>query len=292
MKRVLVVGDLLVVVSGRAAGPPRRGENLMLRGSRMDASGVAGNMGNDLAKLGADAWVAGAVGKDVLGSWLLSELRAKGVTTDEVARVQRPTGVLMTIVESSGERTMIASRGASESVGLDPGVLGRSRPDWVHISGYTLTNERARATYPAFVSEVRRSGIPISVDLEGIAQAGIRIDLRGVTAFCNSYEYGLYFRGGSSSARPAARALVVKRGSAGAYLVEDSGRRRIPPVRKKVVDATGAGDAFNSGFIWAKLQGKEDYEACLWGNACGSDKAGVPGPFLVSVNSLQGLLGG
>ena len=50
--------------------------------------------------------------------------------------------------------------------------------------------------------------------------------------------------------------VVVKRGARGALALADGARVRVPAPRVRVVDTTGAGDAFNGGFLAALLAGK------------------------------------
>ena len=79
------------------------------------------------------------------------------------------------------------------------------------------------------------------------------------------------------------RIPVVKVGVKGALLMKDGEVYRQPSLPFPVVDATGAGDAFDGGFLHAFLRGS-NWDDCLRaGNICGSLAASQPG--------LQGLPG-
>ena len=62
--------------------------------------------------------------------------------------------------------------------------------------------------------------------------------------------------------RSLARQSVIKRGARGAMAIADGRVVRAPAIRVEVVDTTGAGDAFNGGFLAALLAGRR-LAACL-----------------------------
>ena len=89
---------------------------------------------------------------------------------------------------------------------------------------------------------------------------------------------------GEKSVEKAARALsrwtktpVVKLGKDGSLAVHDGKLMRLKSLRVRAVDATGAGDAFNGGFLHAHLSGWP-LEQCLQaGNVCGALAITGPG---------------
>ena len=73
------------------------------------------------------------------------------------------------------------------------------------------------------------------------------------------------------------RIPIIKLGAKGALLMADGKVYRQPALHVPVVDATGAGDAFNGGFMHEFLRGS-GWEDCLRaGNICGSLAASQPG---------------
>jgi ribokinase len=283
--RVVVVGDLMTLVAGRVRRFPVPGENVVLEDTRTYSSGVAANIALNLRALGVDVTVLGAVGADAAGEQVLSELRDGGVDTAAVLRTSgTPTASMVVLVEPSGERTMIGTRGASERFELDaeraidgPGGGG---PAWLHVSGYTLLDPEMEGRCDAIVSAAEERGIPCSVDLEGIGTSGRRTSLDRLLTFCNQDEFRGYF-GTDDPEVVATRTspLVLKAGSEGCYLV-GSGRVlqvAVVPVGDPT-DATGAGDAFDAAFIAASLRGFDAERACRSGNAAGAVTVLVPGP--------------
>jgi len=64
--------------------------------------------------------------------------------------------------------------------------------------------------------------------------------------------------------------LVVKRGSAGAIAMHKGRRYSVPAIPIEILDAVGAGDSFNSGFLHAHLNGGSIVECLEFGNLCGA----------------------
>lgn len=70
--------------------------------------------------------------------------------------------------------------------------------------------------------------------------------------------------------RNAARASVVKLGSRGAVYLAAKAVIRAPAPRVRVVDTTGAGDAFNGGYLAAYVRGADPGECLRLANAVGA----------------------
>jgi len=64
--------------------------------------------------------------------------------------------------------------------------------------------------------------------------------------------------------------VVVKNGNRGCHIQSRSEKHLVPAFKVDVMDTTGAGDAFNAGFIAGVLKGLSLYECGVWGNASGA----------------------
>jgi sugar/nucleoside kinase (ribokinase family) len=100
--------------------------------------------------------------------------------------------------------------------------------------------------------------------------------------FVNDREAALYARTrGLRSALARWRRLspgtVIKRGARGALAVTQDGVVRAPAVRVRAVDTTGAGDAFNAGFLAAILTGSSTQDALRLGNYVGAQSTRAVG---------------
>lgn len=70
---------------------------------------------------------------------------------------------------------------------------------------------------------------------------------------------------------------VVKLGADGAIGLEQGRAVRVRPPRVEIVERTGAGDAFNAGFVWAYRRGEPLTRCLLAGNICGAFSTRAPG---------------
>jgi ribokinase len=71
--------------------------------------------------------------------------------------------------------------------------------------------------------------------------------------------------------------VVITMGKLGAYANDGERDELLPCLPVKTVDTTGAGDAFNGGFVTALAEGKGLFEALRFGNAAGSLSTTKPG---------------
>ena len=128
--------------------------------------------------------------------------------------------------------------------------------------------------------ELQRRGCTVSWDFgwnpplveDGSFDALLRdLDL----VFVNEAEARLYSRRRSLPAalawwKDTARATVVKLGRRGATYLSRQAVLRAPAPRVKVIDTTGAGDAFNGGYLSAFLRGGDPAECLRRGNQAGA----------------------
>jgi ribokinase len=266
--RALVIGDLAIDVVAAVTRPIMHGRETIVDDPVISEAGVGGNIAWYLSQLGLEAHVAATVGADQWGSKLKRGLQKAGIRTGLVRVSRKPTSVFFVLVDARGEKTMIGSRSASMETTVKTSEILRVRPRWIHVSGYSLLNKRYRETLRAVRKASDELGARLSTDLEAISAAGRRIDLDGMTVFCNMEEFHDYFESDLHRiARRLSSPLVVKAGKHGCYLLQDAKVTHFPSLSKRVVDTTGAGDAFNAGFIASILKGNDERTACKWANA-------------------------
>lgn len=280
--RILVVGDVMTDVIVVPEGPLVRGSDR--RASiRSRPGGSGANQAVWLGSMGTRvSFVArvGAADKPHLEAYF------KGFHVDPilVADATLPSGVLVTIVDPEGERSFLTDRGANLS--LSPSDM----PVWllddtrmVLVSGYSYFAEGPRHAVLWLAEEARKRGIPLAVDaasvgfLDEVGPASFIEWTKGAELlFCNSDEAAAL--AGSNELEAQMQWLggyyarvVIKRGALGAALGGSAGvTHNLPAPPVKVVDTTGAGDAFAAGFLTAELAGKPAEECLAAGIEAGS----------------------
>jgi sugar/nucleoside kinase (ribokinase family) len=227
--------------------------------------GSAANCARWLARLGVRATLVTAVGRDSIGRALVDALQRDGVTV-RARRVGRPTGRIGVIIAlPGGERSFVADRGAADE--LKPADL---RADWfatdlLHLPAYSLIGFPLADAGRRGIELARGHGALVSLDLSSAApllakgrRAAQRLveDASPDIIFSTLAEAEAYL-GAHDLARllEAAPLAVVKRGAGGATLLA---RATVGSIRFEVAtpaltatDTTGAGDAFDAGFLAA-----------------------------------------
>lgn len=280
--RLLAVGDVTVDLFLGIPRLPERGGDVHTDQVILRAGGSAANVAAVAATLGLPATLIGAVGQDPLGEWALQALHRSGV---EIAALQRrpeaPTTLIAIMVTPDGERTMISGRGASRFAALEKTVRAQIAPfDIFHLSGYALLEESPLFfTAMRLFEEARRAGCLCALDpglpaCEAVPEVVLRI-LQGMDLlFLSEAEAVALFGPDPRIAFHVAERLrwvVLKRGERGCRLMGREGEdHEIPAFQVRVVDTTGAGDAFDAGFLTGLARGARPVAAALLGNAAGA----------------------
>ncbi|MHA6689033.1 carbohydrate kinase family protein [Devosia sp. A449] len=276
-QKVLVVGDVMTDVIVVPEGPIVKGSDRRAT-VRSRPGGSGANQAVWLGAMGADVVFAARVGA-ADRTMYENYFRGLNVVPVLAGDPDQPSGVLVTIVDPDGERSFLTDRGAN--LQLSPDDLPASLLDdigMVMVSGYSFFAPGPRAAVQGLFATARARGIAVAVDPASVGfllEVGAEQFLdwtRGADAiFANESEAealtGLTGRVAQMQALGERYGTVlIKRGGQGAVLGGRDGIRvELPAQLVKVVDSTGAGDAFAAGFIAARLAG--DDEAMALGKA-------------------------
>ncbi len=265
---VLVYGNINVDVTLFVESLPEPGSETEAHALRVGGGGSAANTAVALARLGIPAAMLGCVGNDEEGRAALKSLVKEGVDVSLVRKVSAPTGRVFVVVDARGERTMIALRGANTM--LSPEDLSSTfleRVTWVHVSGGRLDVGR-KLLEMACEACIPSSYDPGSAAYRAPVEAVRPLIERAGVLLVNETEYGALKR---RSIEPSG-IVVVKRGAKGSAILLDGEIIEVEAFRVRAVDTTGAGDAFNAGFLAGMLYGFELKECLILANAVAAIK--------------------
>ncbi len=280
--QLLAVGDVTVDLFLALPRLPERGADAHADRMLLRAGGSAANTAAAAAALGLPAALIGAIGQDPLGEWALGALRASGIDLSLLQRRPEATTSLIVIaVTPDGERTMLSWRGASRFFHLDEAARAQlPHAAFLHVSGYALLDESPlRSAAMALLEEASGAGCRCALD-PGLpacrmAPEAVRQALRWSDVLLLSEGEAALLLGPDPRrgfrAAERLRWIVIKRGAEGCRLLGREGEDlQIPAFTVPVVDTTGAGDAFDAGFLVGLARGLRPAAAALLGNAAGA----------------------
>ena len=272
MKKILCVGDVALDVIAQLKEQINYGNDTASRIST-HPGGQAANVATWITRTNNQAHLVARVGNDPVGFALISDLDKYGVQHKALMNSGRPSGVVVILVDSNGERTMFPDNGANAD--LEVGDLPNLDDiDGVYLSGYALLDFRSRDAALAMVRKFREHRIPIFFDptTTGAMKAVPKTEVLEWVGMCDGIllnnEEARYL-GESDDIEEAETNLqkltplvVIKLGSRGATGIYKDQFAKVPAVTTNVVDTTGAGDSFAAGFIPKWLE-TGDLEAAL-----------------------------
>lgn len=225
--------------------------------------GVARNVAENLARLGADVALVSAVGRDFAAEALLAALRAAGVDTTGIARsAEHPTGTYIAIIDPDGELTIgVSDLAAVESLGTDE--IARMWP-LVGAADFVFADcNLPPDALASLIATCGGAGLPLAIDVVSIPKsARLPANLHTVDVlFCNTDEApGCRGRG--------ARALVITDGPRPIAIHRNGGIETIPVQPVAAVDVTGAGDSLIAATLVRLCAGDDLAAAVAFGAQC------------------------
>ncbi len=276
-QRVVCLGVHIVDVLGRPVShiPPGQGRQI-LEEIRITAAGTAAGTAVDLAKLGVDVVVMGAVGDDLLADFLTSALQQHGIDTSHLRRKAGiQTSATMLPIRSNGERPALHCPGATsrlELADIDWDALAAA--DLLHVGGPDALGPFGGKPLRQVLGFARDHGVITTADVltpgDTPTWRWLRPALELVQYFLPNDDQLRNLTGKADLTTAAdmildvgVDAVLVSTGAAGAALFSAGQRVALPAFNVPVVDTTGCGDAASAGFI-AGLLRHGDLEISAW----------------------------
>ena len=294
MRKVITIGEIVVEIM---ATDPGHGflEPLALVGPF--PSGAPAIFIDQVGRLGQPCGMIGRVGDDDFGRVNTRRLAADGVDVSAIAvDPEAATGSAFVRYRQDGDRDFVFNIRHSANGGLALDAAGRALiagADHLHVMGSSLFSPAVVAATEEAVSAIKAKGGTVSFDpnirRELLALPGMRAALSALLDRCDLFlpsgpELMLFAEAGDEGAAVAeilargVKAIVIKRGAAGADYHDAAGRHRQAAFPVDEVDPTGAGDCFGAAFVVFWLRGHAPAEALRYAAAAGARAVTRRGP--------------
>ena len=266
--------------------PPER--ELLAEGMMLTLGGSSTIVAHNLAALGSRVGFISRIGDDQLGQIALDRLAAGNVDVSKLRRVPGPTKTGLTLVlQRPSWRNMVTYAGTTFEINfddLDFEYLSSSRH--FHFSSFYLQRGLQPRVIELF-QKLKASGLTISLDTNDDPddrwEGGLQEALRYVDVFLPNVREATRITSTenleAAIAKLASRVpiVVVKLGAQGALAQQGPQRFTAAAAKVAPMDAVGAGDSFNAGFLHQYVRGG-DLPACLAsGNLAGALSTTRPG---------------
>lgn len=303
MGRVVVLGVFVADTAYRADRPPKMGETIMGRSFALGPGGKGSNQAVAAAMAGAETHMITRLGQDPFADMALATWAKAGVHPGITQHADSFTGAAYIFVEhATGQNAIIICPGVASTICAADIA---SRADLI-------------ASADVFITQLEQP-IPVAMHALALARrAGVTTVLNpapaaalpeGMLALCdwvtpNESEAealtGIPVTN-ADEALAAARALramgagavIVTLGAQGALLHDGQQTLHVPVLPAgPVLDTTGAGDAFNGGFVAALASGADPLTAARFGAATAGISVTRPGtaPSMPALAEIQALL--
>lgn len=255
-------------------------QEILIDGFRLTLGSSSAIFAHNLSALGTRVGMISKIGGDPLGKMALDWLSASGVDLSRVSQANRtPTG-LTVILAHPGERFILTYPGTMFELSyedLDFDYIFSSRH--LHLSSFFL-HRALRPRVSQLFRQAKSKGLTTSLDTNDDPENQWGEDLLGVLRlvdifFPNDREAKMIAR--SSDLSQAVEKLaqlcptvVVKLGAEGALLRAGTKEWRSPALRVTPIDAVGAGDSFDAGFIHRFLEGAAQEDCLEYANITGA----------------------
>ena len=280
-KPIVVFGSFVVDLTSRSNGLPGPGQTILGASFKMGPGGKGSNQAVAAHRAGADVTLVTKVGKDVFGKVALDFYKSEGMNTDYILEDEsRETGVALILVdEVSAQNEIVVVPAACANITMEE--VERCRTLIENASIVLLQHEINFDAQYKVIDIAHQAGVKIVLNPAPATEVPEEILRKIDTVTPNETEAQVLTGVEVKTIEDAERAakvflekgvknVVITMGSLGAFATDGKRSELVPRLYVNAIDTTGAGDAFNGGFVMALSEGRDLFEALRYGNATGA----------------------
>jgi len=286
--KIIVFGSFVTDLTSRQEGLPVPGQTLLGTSFKTGPGGKGSNQAIAAHRCGADVTMVTKVGSDVFADMVRDFYKKEGMDTSWffVDEFNSTGSALIMVDEKTGQNMIVVVGGACQNFTKEE--VEKARPLIENASILLLQHEINFDAQFDVIRAAKKAGV--TVVLNPAPANKIPSDIIKLIDIVTPNETEAEAITGvkvtdKESAKKAAdvffnqgvKKVVITMGKLGAYANDGERDELLPCLPVKTIDTTGAGDAFNGGFVTALAEGKDLFEALRFGNAAGSLSTTKPG---------------
>lgn len=278
--QIVVVGSANTDMIVKTTQIPRVGETVLGESFIQSMGGKGANQAVAAARLGADVTFVARLGKDHFGQDAFEAYEKEGINTKYIVwDDEAPTGVALIMIDAKSEDIICVAPGANGKLSIDDILKAEEAiksadcvllqleipMETVEFAIRLASKYHVRVILnPAPMAKlsedlIGRIDVLTPNEMEAAALTGNYVSHPRDLAFKVNKKYGI-------------KTVIVTMGKEGAVIsrLQSPGPIEVPSFPVESVDATGAGDAFNGGFVVALARGDTLEDAVKYANAVGA----------------------
>ena len=279
---VIVVGELNVdLIMNDLDRFPEVGKEILARQMTLTLGSSAAIFASNISSLGARVAFIGKIGKDKFGEVVLESLQNNDVDVSMIIQDENCGTGATIILNVEEDRANTTYPGAMDLLTInDISEKDLSRAKHLHFSSFFLQPGMRDGVGKLFRT-AQELGLTTSFDMQWDPEEEWDLAIDEILPHVNVFlpnESELMFLSGKNDLDEAINfiekytdVLVIKRGNKGSLVSSGGESMDLPAfLNKNVVDAIGAGDSFNAGFIYKYILGNSILDCQQYGNLTGA----------------------
>lgn len=278
---IVILGSFVVDLMGRADHLPKPGETVKGSMFKLGPGGKGSNQGIAAHRAGANVTMITKIGNDLFGKVATDFFEQEGVDTSYLFQDKEiETGTALILVdENTSQNSILVTLGACGNIKNEEILKCEDRIKEAKV--FLTQLETNLQAVELAIDIAKKNNITIVLNpapIQPISDELLsKIDIITPNEVEASILTGVEIKDMEDARKSAdifikkgVPKVIITMGNQGVYVRTKEEERIIPQYRVNAIDTTGAGDAFNGGFVTALAEGKGIFEAAEFGNAVGA----------------------